>query len=83
MGWCFVHVVEKAFTDPRGGPVPQAVGPALTDGLQQQHLGPAALQREVGQLKNALGDGHRRPLSPAGRNGQEVKGGEEMENERE
>lgn len=67
--WSFVHLAQQAFAERRRGPADHAVGPALTDGLQQEGLGPRGLDQEVGELKDALGGGDGGPSAPAKRDG--------------
>lgn len=63
--WSFVHLIEQAFAECQWGSTDYAVGPALTDCLEQKRLGPCGLDSEVGKLKNALSGGDWRPFAPA------------------
>lgn len=55
--WSFVHFIQQVFAERQWGSVDYAVGPALTDRLEQHRLGPGGLDSEVGKLKNALSSG--------------------------
>lgn len=70
--WSFVHLIEQAFAECQRGSTDYAVGPALTDRLEQQRLSPCGLYSEVRKLKNTLSGGGRRPFAPA-REGHETK----------
>ena len=63
--WSFVHLTEQAFAECHWGSTGYAVGPALTDRLEQKCLSPCGLYGEVGKLKNTLCGGDRRPFAPA------------------
>lgn len=55
---CFVHLIEQAFAECQCCSIDHAVGPALTNHLEQKRLGPCGLNSEVGKLKNKLCDGN-------------------------
>lgn len=65
--WSSEHFIEQAFAERQRGSVGRAVGPTLTDRLEQERLGPGGLDSEVGKLKNTLVGGDRRPFAPAKR----------------
>ncbi len=70
--WSVVHLIEQAFAECQWGSADYAVGPALTDRLEQKRLSPCGLYSEVRKLKNTLCGGDRGPFAPA-RLGHETK----------
>lgn len=49
-----MHFTQQAFAEGRRHSAEHAVGPALTDCLKQERLGPGGLEGEVGELENTL-----------------------------